>query len=271
MIQRYFHHEIYVCIFDDVSRIQTVALIGGGHAFGKAHGACLNGAGPNPVSEFFFLLSDLFIFLRQYQDPENPWPGLCGSGNGNDTWTSGIEGPWTTAPTVWDNQYFHNLLEYTWEKNIGPGGAWQWAVSNESINQPPSPIMMMTTDLALLEDDAYYELVVRFSEDINYLQEQFAHAWYKLVTRDMGPVTRCFGNDVPPAQPFQYPLPAPLPEEDLADFDEVKIYLIENILYTPNSEIIEMDAGGYGPLFIRLAWQCANTFRQTDYLGGISR
>ncbi|CAM9679082.1 unnamed protein product, partial [Ectocarpus fasciculatus] len=230
---------------------ETVALIGGGHAFGKAHGACPNGAGPNP-----------------FEDPENPWPGECGTGKGNDTWTSGIEGPWTTTPTVWDNQYFHNLLNYTWEKYIGPGGAWQWRVSNESSSQPPSPIMMMTTDLALLEDANYLELVQRFSEDKNYLEEQFAHAWYKLTTRDVGPVTRCFGNDVPPPQPFQYPLPGPIPQEDLVNFNSVKQYLIDNILYVPNTAVLGMDEGGYGPLFVRLAWQCANTFRQTDHMGG---
>ena len=105
----------------------------------------------------------------QFQDPENPWPGECGSGKGNDTFTSGIVGPWTTTPTIWDNQYFHNLLNYTWEKHIGPGGAWQWMVSNESAYQPPSPIMMMTTDLALLEDDSYLGLVQKFADDKKYL------------------------------------------------------------------------------------------------------
>lgn len=128
--------------------------------------------------------------------------------------------------------------------------------------------MMMTTDLALLEDANYLELVQRFSEDKNYLEEQFAHAWYKLTTRDVGPVTRCFGNDVPPPQPFQYPLPGPIPQEDLVNFNSVKQYLIDNILYVPNTAVLGMDEGGYGPLFVRLAWQCANTFRQTDHMGG---
>ena len=122
----------------------------------------------------------------QYQDPENPWPGNCGTGKGNDTFTSGLEGPWTTTPTIWDNQYFNNLLNYTWERHIGSGGNWQWRVSNESIYQPVSTIMMMTTDLALLEDEIYYNLVQRFANDIEYLNAQFSHAWYKLTTRDMG-------------------------------------------------------------------------------------
>jgi catalase-peroxidase len=230
---------------------ETVALIGGGHAFGKTHAACPAGAGPNP-----------------YEDPENPWPGNCGTGKGNDTYTSGLEGPWTTSPTLWDNQYFHNLLDYTWEKHLGSGGNWQWRVSNTSAEQPLSPIMMMTTDLALLEDDLYLELVNRYADDLGYLEDQFKHAWYKLTTRDMGPVSRCFGDSVPPPQPFQFPLPDPLPEAQLADFDSVKQYLVDNILYVPNTNVLSMDAGGYGPLFVRLAFQCANTFRQTDYLGG---
>merc|ERR1719424_796129 len=92
---------------------ETLALIGGGHAFGKTHGACPKGPGDSPQ-----------------QDPANPWPGLCGTGRGADAFTSGFEGAWTTKPVKWDNEYFRNLRDYRWEKHKGPGGHWQWRVAN---------------------------------------------------------------------------------------------------------------------------------------------
>jgi catalase (peroxidase I) len=88
---------------------ETVALIGGGHTLGKTHGSCPKGAGPGPD-----------------EDPANPWPGLCGTGKGQDAFTSGFEGPWVSTPTVWQNEYFYNLLDFEWRKKIGPGGHWQW-------------------------------------------------------------------------------------------------------------------------------------------------
>jgi len=109
--------------------------------------------------------------------------------------------------------------------------------------------------------------VQTYAKDPAELNKQFAAAWYKLTTRDMGPVTRCMGDMVPPAQPFQFPLPAPLPPSELADFDEVK-KSVQKVIRTPKPSIIFADHGSYGPLFLRLAWQCANTFRQTDYMGG---
>lgn len=224
---------------------ETVALIGGGHAFGKAHGACPLGAGPNP-----------------HEDPENPWPGNCGTGKGNDTYTSGFEGSWTLTPTNFSNYFFKNLLEYDWIPYIGPGGHYQW---KPNMTNPPN-IMMLTSDISLLYDPTYLQLVQLYANNFDEFSTQFAAAWYKLTSRDMGPYVRCMGDEVPPPQTFQYPLPPP--PENLPNFNNVKVDIL-NVINTPNNNILPMDStGSYGPLFVRLAWQCANTFRQTDYLGG---
>eukprot|EP00898_Chlorokybus_atmophyticus_P002812 jgi/Chlat1/3531/Chrsp23S03802 len=203
---------------------ETVALIGGGHAVGKVHGACPTGAGPGPL-----------------EDPVHPWPGTCGTpgtptfGKGNNTFSSGFEGPWTTDPTIWDNEYFHNLLNFNWNVHIGPGGKHQWAPSAKP-NGPPVPakrINMLTSDIALLRDPSYKALVEEFAKDAKALGDTFAHAWYKLVTRDMGPVTRCVGNSVPPAQPFQDPLPPPKKGGlELPQVQQRARELIKNSLYT---------------------------------------
>eukprot|EP01059_Diplonema_ambulator_P000480 TRINITY_DN103_c0_g1_i1.p1 TRINITY_DN103_c0_g1~~TRINITY_DN103_c0_g1_i1.p1 ORF type:complete len:419 (+),score=130.91 TRINITY_DN103_c0_g1_i1:45-1259(+) len=140
---------------------ETVALIGGGHAFGRTHGACPAGAGPSPKDQ-----------------PQNPWPGNCGTGKGEDTYTSGIDGPWTTDPFAWDNEYFRLLdtygPQYTYYK--GPGDKYQW-----KIPQRPN-LIMMTTDVALVYDDMYRELVHSFATDIKTLEAAFAPAWEKLTT-----------------------------------------------------------------------------------------
>jgi len=228
---------------------ETIALIGGGHAFGKTHGACPNGAGPSPK-----------------EDPKNPWPGKCGSGKGADTFTSGFEGAWTHTPTKWSNDYFTDLLGNDWEVHVGPGGHHQWRVKGK----PDAGIMRLTSDIALLHDPAgiYQKLVQEFAQDKAKFDSAFAHAWYKLTTRDMGPVTRCTGKYVPPAQPWQHPLPAP--PSKLADFAAVESEVVK-ILET-SMPVLPADtfAGKnyYGALFVRLAYRCAGTFRATDYLGG---
>ena len=234
--------------------IETVALIGGGHAFGKTHGPCPNGAGKAPN-----------------EDPANPWPGNCGSGKGADTFTSGFEFPWTTKPTQWDNEYFQNLVNYEWHPHVGPGGHYQWSVNSTSSSDissiPEAPtacgskkqqIGMLTSDISLLNDPmgSYQKIVSHWAKDKKAFEDAFSNAWYKLSTRDMGPVTRCVGNNVPPAQPWQYPLPAP--SSNQASFDDVKADLEEFL------ELNKLDAGK----FTRLAWQCSSTFRVTDYLGG---
>jgi len=145
---------------------ETVALIGGGHAFGKSHGACKLGAGPNPDIQ-----------------PENPWPGLCNVhkddpiGRGKNTFSSGIEGQWTTYPFKWDNEYFQLLRDYGRDYQLinGSGGALQW-------KHPHNDLMMMTTDLALYFDRDYREIVHLFAEDLYELDRQFAAVWEKLTT-----------------------------------------------------------------------------------------
>jgi len=234
---------------------ETVALIGGGHAFGKTHGACPDGPGPSPK-----------------EDPMNPWPGNCGSGKGMDAFTSGFEGPWTPNPTTWDNQYFKQLIARNWSVHLGAGGHHQWKTTPSPVAPGPQggkqDVMMLTSDISLLHDPSFLKLVTQWAEDIDSFNDAFAHAWYKLTTRDMGPVTRCVGKDIPPAQGWQYPLPKRV--SPLADFDRVARDL--RAMMTTNDPAFPADIyngkANYGPLLVRLAWRCAATFRTTDYLGG---
>lgn len=150
----------------DMNDTETVALIGGGHAFGKSHGACPSGHGPSP---------DEHVSGEEY----NPWPGACGTGRGTDAFTSGIEGYWTHDPFKWDNEYFQLLRDngdaYTVGK--GPGDKYQWSIESEPA------LMMMTTDVALWTDSAYREIVTEFANNIDSLNVAFANAWAKLTSR----------------------------------------------------------------------------------------
>eukprot|EP00930_Biecheleria_cincta_P086652 TRINITY_DN7590_c0_g1_i1.p1 TRINITY_DN7590_c0_g1~~TRINITY_DN7590_c0_g1_i1.p1 ORF type:complete len:461 (+),score=90.35 TRINITY_DN7590_c0_g1_i1:64-1446(+) len=151
----------------------TVALIGGGHAFGKAHGACSAKTHSNPAG---------LPPQKAYSKSGCIWQGTCGSGLqkgiGNNTWTSGFEGPWTSTPTKWGNGYFKNLLEHDWEKHIGPGGHWQWRMKD----MPDDPRMMLTSDMALLYDFRYRALVEEFAKNLTSLEEAFDKAWTGLTT-----------------------------------------------------------------------------------------
>lgn len=203
---------------------ETLALTGGGHAFGKCHGAC-----------------------------DSP---PCGDGKGPNTFTSGFEGAWTAQPTTWTNQYFTNLFAYDWNLHTGPGGNPQWfPVAKDGSSFVPD-IMMLTSDIALTKDPEFLSISQEFANDITKLETQFKHAWYKLTTRDMGPLSRCLGENVPPAQPFQ----APLPEspDTLPDFIPIR----EKI-----QNLIDSDASKRQS-FISLASNCASSFRATDYHGG---
>jgi len=146
----------------------TVALIGGGHAIGKVHGACPKGAGPSPEEAY------------NATPMGTPWPGLCGTGKGKDTFTSGFEGPWTTRPLRWDNEFFKVMLENEWEKHIGPGGHWQWRISNAT--GPLAGLMRLTSDLALLRDEEYLRIVKEFAGDMRAFDDAFDDAWFKLTT-----------------------------------------------------------------------------------------
>jgi len=225
---------------------ETVALVGGGHAVGKTHGACPHGAGSPPN-----------------EDPINPWAGNCGSGKGMDTFTSGFEVTWTTQPTTFDNEYYQSLVNYEWDYSEGPGGHQQWHVSPgpgpiaptadlESVTE----IGMLTADVALVKDPIYKPIVEHFARNETAFSDAFADAWYKLMTRDMGPVERCLGGNVPPPQDWQYPLPSP--PSQLANFDMVKLDILSLLLQKPTL------AGSVASL----AWQCSSSLRVTDNLGG---
>ena len=204
------------------SDTESVSLIGGGHAFGKAHGAC----------------------------SDRPCGGSMEAEIGNNTFTSGFEGAWTTLPTTWTNQYFSNLYDFEWSRGLGPGGAMQWAPEDGP------DIFMLTSDIAMRDDPEYGPISEMYRDDISVLEKDFAASWYRLTSQDMGPVTRCIGDLVPPAEPFQFALPeAP---ETLPDYVQPRTMIQEMI----DSDEDAADA------FINLAYQCASTFRITDYSGG---
>jgi len=149
----------------------TVALIGGGHAFGKGHGACPKGAGESPNEAY-----------KSGRPGDIPWPGLCGTGKGNDTFTAGFEGPWTSNPLSWDNEFYRNLLSHEWEKFVGPGGKWQWRIKNPT-DGVEGGLMRLTSDMSLLEDEKYLPIVKEFATDMNAFDEAFDIAWTKLITK----------------------------------------------------------------------------------------
>ena len=233
---------------------ETVALIAGGHTFGKAHGAkspdgCV---GPEPAAE-------------GVEAQGFGWNNTCGSGNAGDTITSGLEGAWTTTPTQWSMNYLSNLFAFEWKMTKSPAGATQWIPTNPSAQNlvpdahDPSkrhaPVMM-TTDLSLKEDPAYREISQRFLNNPEEFELAFAKAWFKLTHRDMGPRARYVGNDVPEeALIWQDPIPAV--EHELVDADDVAD-LKEEIL----------DTGLSVQSLVRTAWASASTFRGTDMRGG---
>lgn len=225
---------------------ELVALIGGGHSVGKAHGATTASPGKTPG-----------------ECPFAPYAGNAGM----RAVTSGMEGPWTSNPAKWDNKYFQYLVDHEWEATTSPAGHHQFKVKGG--NGPKAPVadltvnetqevMMLTTDVALKADPEYEKYVKEFAEDERALEEAFGKAWYKLVTRDVGPVERCVGPRVPPAQHFQHPLPKA--HGKVADMDKVAHDVHKLILMHKSDNVAEE--------LVRLAYQCASTFRATDYQGG---
>ena len=233
---------------------ETVALIAGGHTFGKAHGAAdasqYVGREPEGAS-----IEELGL----------GWKNSFGSGNGAAAITSGLEGAWTTEPTKWDNNYFDNLFHYEWKLVKGPGGAQQWtptdpsAVATVPDAHDPSKRhapMMFTTDLALKVDPIYAPISKRFHENPDQFADAFAKAWYKLTHRDMGPITRYLGPLVP-AEPELWQDPVPKVDHELIDAADIAD-LKRNII-----------ASGISISHLVLtAWTSAATFRGTDMRGG---
>jgi catalase-peroxidase len=232
---------------------ETVALIVGGHTVGKAHGAA-----PAP----------------QYVGPEPEgapmeqqglgWKNSFGSGKGGDTITSGLEGAWTNEPTKWDNGYLDNLHQYDWHLTMSPGGAKQWAPTNPEAQgtvpdaHDPSKRhapMMLTTDLALKQSPIYAAIAKRFHENPDQLAAAFAKAWYKLLHRDMGPISRYLGPWVPEPQLWQDPVPA----VDHELIGEQEIAALKRDILASGLSISQL---------VSTAWASAATFRGTDKRGG---
>ena len=233
---------------------ETVALIAGGHTFGKAHGArspkdC---TGPEPAA-------------AGIEEQGFGWTNKCGSGIGADTITSGLEGAWTTTPVQWSMNYLQNLFAFEWVQTKSPAGAIQWIPKNPAAaNMVPdahdpskrhAPVMM-TTDLSLKFDPSYREISKRFLENPEEFELAFAKAWFKLTHRDMGPRARYVGNDIP-EEVLIWQDPVPAVDHELIDSRDVA-GLKAKIL----------DSGLTIPELVRTAWASASTFRGTDMRGG---
>jgi catalase-peroxidase len=231
---------------------ETVALVAGGHTFGKAHGAGdagLVGAEPEgaPIEQMGL-----------------GWISAHGSGKGSDTITSGIEGAWTSNPTKWDNGYFDLLFGYEWELTKSPAGAQQWqAVGQKPEDMAPDaedaskrvPTMMTTADMAMRMDPAYEKISRRFHENPDEFADAFARAWYKLTHRDMGPLVRYLGPEVPKEELiWQDPIDAPSYVPNAGDVADLKARIAAADL-----TISEM---------VTTAWASASSYRGSDMRGG---
>ena len=232
---------------------ETVALIAGGHTFGKTHGAGdVKHVGAEPEG-------------TAIEHQGLGWISTYNSGKGGDTITSGLEGAWTPTPITWDNSYFDTLFGYEWELTKSPAGAQQWQPKNGAAadavpdahdpNKRHAP-MMATTDLALIHDPAYLEISKRFHENPDEFADAFARAWFKLTHRDMGPVSRYLGPEVPKEELiWQDPVPAAdYKSIDQNDVSELKVALLNCGLSV--SELVST------------AWAAAATYRGSDKRGG---
>ncbi|MFC7931932.1 catalase/peroxidase HPI [Streptomyces cinereoruber] len=231
---------------------ETAALIVGGHTFGKCHGAVdPSYIGPEPEA-------------APFEQQALGWRNTHGTGVGADALTSGLEGAWTSRPTKWDNGFLDNLYGYEWELTTSPAGAKQWTPTDPSAkdtvpdahdpSKKHAPIML-TTDLALRLDPVYGPITKRFHENPDQLAEAFAKAWYKLLHRDMGPLSRYLGPWIPEPQLWQDPVPA-VDHELVSDEDVAS--LKRRIL----------DSGLSLPQLVTTAWAAAASFRGTDKRGG---
>jgi catalase-peroxidase len=229
---------------------ETVALIAGGHSFGKTHGASTGDhVGPEPEA-------------APLESQGLGWHNTYGSGKGNDTITSGLEVTWSPTPTRWGSGFFDNLFGYEWELTQSPAGAHQWVAKDADETVPDAHDAskkhrptMLTTDLALREDPTYEKISRRFHENPDELARAFAKAWYKLLHRDLGPVSRYLGPWVPEPQLWQDPVPA-VDHELVGEAD----------LASLKSRLL--DSGLSVAQLVTTAWAAAASFRQTDKRGG---
>jgi catalase-peroxidase len=233
---------------------ETVALIAGGHTFGKGHGAADPGkyVGPEPAA-------------AGIEEQSMGWKNSFGTGKGVDTITSGLEGAWTMNPIKWDNNYFENLFGFEWELSKSPAGAQQWIpVGGAGANTVPDahdatkrhvPIMF-TSDLAMRIDPAYEKISRRFYENPDQLADAFARAWFKLTHRDMGPVVRYLGADVPTEELIWQD---PIPTAKYQLIDDQDIETLKATILASGLSISEL---------VSTAWASASTFRGSDKRGG---
>ncbi len=232
---------------------ETVALIAGGHTFGKCHGAIPDSElGPGPAG-------------GSLQEQGLGWKSNYGTGKGNDTSTSGLEVTWTKTPTRWSNDYLTHLFEYEWELTTGPGGKHQWAAKDgagagtvpdaHDPDKRHAPTML-TTDLSLRFDPAYEKISRRFYENPDELADAFARAWYKLTHRDMGPRVRYLGPEVPDEELIWQD---PIPEVDHKLIDDADITALKEKVLAAGLPISQL---------VSTAWASASTFRGSDMRGG---
>jgi catalase-peroxidase len=233
---------------------ETVALIAGGHTLGKTHGAAdpSQYVGPEPAA-------------AGIEEQSQGWKNSFGTGNGGDTITSGLEGAWTTTPTKWSNNYFENLFGFEWELTKSPAGAHQWKPKNgegagivpdaHNATRSHTPIML-TTDLSLRVDPAYEKISRRFLADSAAFDDAFARAWFKLTHRDMGPIARYLGPEVPKEELiWQDPIPAVTHKLiDANDIAALKASVLNSGLSISQ--------------LVSTAWASASTFRGSDKRGG---
>ncbi len=233
---------------------ETVALIAGGHSFGKTHGAADPGkyVGPEPAA-------------AGIEEQGLGWKNTFGKGNAEDTITSGLEGAWTTTPTKWSNNFFWNLFGYEWELTKSPAGAHQWkpkhgmgadTVPDAHVPSKRHAPTMLTTDLSLRYDPEYEKISRRFLENPDAFAVAFARAWFKLTHRDMGPKARYLGPEVPEEELLWQD---PVPVVDYVLIDENDVAVLKEMLIKSGLSVSQL---------VSAAWASASTFRSSDKRGG---
>ncbi len=230
---------------------ETVALVAGGHTFGKCHGAASpTHVGPEPEG-------------APLENMGLGWENSYGEGKGDDTISSGIEGPWNATPTRWDMGYFDTLFGYDWNLVKSPAGAWQWVPSDQNAHNIPSarggykqPPIMTTADMSLRMDQIYKPIAQKYHQHPEAFAEAFARAWFKLTHRDMGPKARYLGPEVPSEDLIWQD---PLPKADYATITDSDIESLKGKILSSGLSISQL---------VTTAWASASSFRGSDYRGG---